>query len=107
MNETLPLILAVLAGGVLGAIFFGGLWWTVRKGVASPRPALWFFGSLLVRMAIALAGFYFVVTGGHWDRLLLCLLGFVTARVVVTRLTRPSEECHTRPAQEVRHAPES
>lgn len=107
MIETLPLILAVLAGGVLGAIFFGGLWWTVRKGVASPRPAFWFFGSLLVRMAITLAGFYLVVTGGHWDRLLLCLLGFVTARVVVTRLTRPSEESHTRPAQEVHHAPES
>jgi F1F0 ATPase subunit 2 len=107
MIETLPLILAVLAGGVLGAIFFGGLWWTVRKGVASPRPAVWFFGSLLVRMAITLAGFYLVVTGGHWDRLLLCLLGFVTARVVVTRLTRPSEESHTRPAQEVHHAPES
>ena len=31
MNETLALVLAWLAGGVLGAIFFGGLWWTVRK----------------------------------------------------------------------------
>ena len=32
MNEALTLVLAWLAGGVLGAIFFGGLWWTVRKG---------------------------------------------------------------------------
>ena len=69
MNETLTLVLAWVAGVVLGAIFFGGLWWTVRKGVSSKQPALWFFGSLLLRMSIALAGFYFV-SGGHWERLL-------------------------------------
>ena len=80
MNETLILLLAWMAGGALGAIFFGGLWWTVRKGVSSPRPALWFLGSLLLRMSIALAGFYFVGRG-HWERLLLCLLGFVMARL--------------------------
>ena len=104
MNETLTLVLAWVAGGTLGAIFFGGLWWTVRKGVSSKRPALWFFGSLLLRMSVALAGFYFV-SGGHWERLLLCLLGFVMARLVVTWLTRPSEETQTRQAQEASHAP--
>ena len=89
---------------MLGAIFFGGLWWTVRKGVSSERPALWFLGSLLLRMSIALTGFYFV-SGGHWERLLVCLLGFVIARLVVTRLTRPPAEDQTRPAQEASHAP--
>ena len=89
--KLLTLVLALVAGLVLGAIFFGGLWWTVRKGVSSQQPALWFFGSLLLRMSIALAGFYFV-SGGHWERLLLCLLGFVMARLVVTWLTRPSVE---------------
>ena len=74
MNETLTLVLAWTAGAALGAIFFGGLWWTVRKGVSSEQPALWFFGSLLLRMGIALAGFYFVA-GGHWERLLVCLAG--------------------------------
>ena len=80
MNEILTLVLALAAGVLLGAIFFGGLWWTVRKGVSSERPALWFFGSLLLRMSITLAGFYFVARG-HWERLLLCLLGFVMARL--------------------------
>ena len=103
MNETLTLVLAWVAGGVLGAIFFGGLWWTVRKGVSSKQPALWFFGSLLLRMSIALAGFYFV-SDGHWDRLLACLLGFVMARFIVTRLTGPPVEHHNPAAKEAEHA---
>jgi F1F0 ATPase subunit 2 len=104
MNETLRLAPALVMGVLLGAMFFGGLWWTVRKGVSSQRPALWFFGSLLLRMTIALAGFY-VVSGGHWERLLVCLLGFVTARLIVTRLTRPPVEHRNAPEKEAFHAP--
>lgn len=104
MNETLTLVPALVAGGVLGAMFFGGLWWTVQKGVSSKPSALWFFGSLLLRMSIALAGFYFV-SGGHWDRLLTCLLGFVMARFIVTRLTRAAEK-PTHLSQETGHAPQ-
>ncbi len=104
MSETLTLVLAWAAGGVLGAMFFGGLWWTVRKGLSSTQPALWFVGSVLLRMGITLAGFYFV-SGRHWERLLLCLLGFVMARPVVTCLTRPAADTPTRPAPEASHAP--
>jgi len=46
MNELLTLALALVTGLLLGAIFFGGLWWTVRKGVSSKQPALWFGPSL-------------------------------------------------------------
>jgi len=104
MNEGLLLALALSAGLLLGVMFFGGLWWTVRRGVASERPAFWFFGSLLLRMSIALAGFYFV-SGGHWERLLLCLVGFVIARLVVTWLTRSSGDSQSLPVQEARYAP--
>jgi F1F0 ATPase subunit 2 len=104
MIDTLTLALAWVAGAVLGVMFFGGLWWTVRKGVSSQRPAVWFLVSLLVRMSLALAGIY-VVSEGHWERLLLCLVGFVMSRPIVTWLTRPAREHHTRPAQEARHAP--
>src|SRR3990172_3048997 len=87
MNETLMLVVAGGGGLVFGAVFFGGLWWTVRKGVSSPRPALWFAGSILLRTGVVLAGFYFV-GGGQWQRLLVCLLGFGIARFLVIRLTR-------------------
>jgi F1F0 ATPase subunit 2 len=103
MHDTLARALAWAAGVALGAIFFGGLWWTVRRGVSSQRPALWIVGSLPARMSIALAGFYFVARG-HWDRLLLCLLGFVMARLVVTWLTRPPGDDHNRSTQAAPHA---
>ncbi len=95
MNDVLTLTLSWAAGLVLGGIFFGGLWWTIRKGVASPRPALWFLGSAVLRMGIALAGIYFV-SGGQWQRLLACLMGFIIARLAVTWLTRNrhKEESH-------------
>lgn len=106
MNDTLTLLLAYAVGGTLGIGFFGGLWWTVRKGVSSRQPALWFFGSMLLRMGLALLGFY-VVAGGRWERLLVCLVGFIMARPVVIWLTRRSttsagEDCA---AQEANHAP--
>jgi F1F0 ATPase subunit 2 len=101
MNEALTLVLAWLGGVVLGALFFGGLWWTVRKGTSARQPALWFLGSLLLRMNTALAGFYFI-SGGHWERLLVCFLGFALARPIVTQVTEASET-----AREARHAPQS
>ena len=87
INETLTLLLSGCAGVALGAIFFGGLWWTVRNGVASKQPALWFAVSLLLRTSVTLAGFYFVGRS-DWKRLLACLFGFVLARLTVTRVLR-------------------
>jgi F1F0 ATPase subunit 2 len=104
MNEFLSLAPALAAGGLLGVFFFGGLWWTVRKGVASRRPVLWFFCSLLLRMSITLAGFYFVGRD-NWQRWLLCLLGFVLARLVVKWLTRPPLEHPGSRASETSYAP--
>ena len=91
MNETLNLVLALFTGILLGVMFFGGLWWTIQKGVSSKQPVLWFLSSLLLRMNIALAGFYFV-SGGHWERLLLSLFGFVMVRIIFMRLTRAGEK---------------
>ena len=82
VNETVILVLAGSAGVLLGV----------------------FFGSLLLRTSIILGGFY-VVSGGHWDRLLACLLGFVIARFLVTRLTGPPVEHHNSRAKEAGHAP--
>jgi len=104
MSETLTGALACAAGGLLGAFFFGGLWWTVRKGLTAKQPALLFLGSSLLRTGVVLIGFYFV-SAQQWQRLLLCLLGFVAARFAVTWLTRLPHAMPSSPEQEVRHAP--
>ncbi|MGH9679084.1 MAG: ATP synthase subunit I [Candidatus Acidiferrales bacterium] len=104
MNEVLHLLSASVAGLLLGGIFFGGLWWTVRRSMASRHPALWIFGSLLIRMAIVLSGFY-EIGRGHWERLVACLVGFVLARAAVTWLTRTVPGNGARPAREARYAP--
>lgn len=103
MSEILIPGFSLLAGILLGAVFFGGLWWTVLEGVSARQPALWFGVSLLLRTGITLAGFYFVA-GASWQRLLACLLGFVIARLAVTRFARaPGSAAHS--AEEAGHAP--
>jgi F1F0 ATPase subunit 2 len=87
MSTMLALSLALVSGVLLGGIFFGGLWWTVRRGIGSAAPALWFFASSLIRTGVALAGFY-GVSHGEWRRLLACLLGFLLARVALLRMSR-------------------
>jgi F1F0 ATPase subunit 2 len=87
MNETIIMTAVLLAGVLLGAFFFGGLWWTVRRGVTAKIPALWFVGSSVVRTGVVLAVFY-RVGRGDWKRSLVCLLGFVIARFIVLRLIR-------------------
>jgi F1F0 ATPase subunit 2 len=104
MNEVLVLAPPLAAGLLLGAFFFGGLWRTVIKGVSSHRPALWFFTSMLLRMSVTPAGFY-VVGREDWRRWLLCLLGFVLARIAVKWLIRPPVEHHKARAPETSYAP--
>ena len=104
MNNFLMLTIALTAGLLLGAVFFGGLWWTIRKGLSSKHPAAWFLGSLLLRMSVTLAGFYWVGRG-HWERLIMCLVGFILARLTVTWLSRPLEPERMHMAEEANHAP--
>ena len=103
MNEPLSLAFALAAGVLLGAFFFGGLWWTVRQGVSSKHPALWFFGSLLLRTGIVVLGFYFIL-GDDSRRLLAGLIGFIVARLIAMRLAREAEQAG-KIAPEAGHAP--
>jgi F1F0 ATPase subunit 2 len=99
MNEALILAGSLLAGILLGTLFFGGLWWTIRMGPQSEWSGLVFAGSLLLRMAVAVTGFY-LVSHGDWRKLVACLAGFLLARIAVTRLIRLPVAKSTRILQE-------
>ena len=80
--------LALLAGVLLGAIFLRRA--LVDRFGRAFRPhsrRVWFFGSFLLRTAVAVGGFYFVARG-DWQSWLACLARILVARIVVTRLTR-------------------
>ncbi len=102
MNEIVNTILVFAAGIVLGVIFFGGLWLTVKRIVNSKKVALWFLGSFVVRVAITLSGFYFV-GGDDMKRLLVCLAGFVAARFVVLHFTKMPTAKNFQIQKEVSH----
>ncbi len=108
MHDMAALLLAGLAGGALGAFFFGGLWWTVRQtlspGLSPGRAALWQLGSLLLRTGVALLGFYWI-GAGQWERMAACLAGFTAARFVVMRMTRTEPAEQTAQQAAGRHAP--
>ena len=90
MNNELNMITVALlfgafaAGLVLGAFYFITLWRTVRKLPDTQRPARLILGSLVVRMVVVLPGFYFVMSG-HWERLIVALIGFILMRKLLTR----------------------
>ena len=78
-TEGFPLGLALLAGVGLGLFYFGGLWLTVQQLLTIRRPVALLLVSYMGRIGVTLLGFY-VVAGGHWERLLVCLLGFLIIR---------------------------
>ena len=105
-SAILILAIAAVAGVVLGMVFYGGLYWTVSRGLASKQPALWFLGSLLARVTIVLTGFYFVssypIQGSpvashssepvlQMERLISCLVTFTITGLIVRWCTRPSK----------------
>ena len=93
MSEIFDLGEAIVAGLLLGVLFFGGLWLTVVKSLDSKRPWVWFLTSMVLRTSITLAGFY-QLAGTSMKRLLLCCGGFIAARILVVMFTkeRPEQE---------------
>ena len=102
MNEILYMVLAFIGGLVLGTLFFGGLWLTVKKSVTSKIPALWIFGSFFLRAGVTLIGFYYISLGS-WKRFLICVVGFIAARYIVIYLTKSNEEKLLKLKKEVNH----
>ena len=86
------LVLSLLAGVALGIFFFVGLWWTVRRGLVAKSPAAWFLISFILRMIVALFGFYWIAQLGEWQYLAIALLGFIMTRMVLTRVAPPQKE---------------
>ncbi len=102
MNEISNLIWAFIVGLLLGVLFFGGLWITVKKIINSKTPGLLMVGSFVLRITIVLAGFYFIGLG-DWKKLIACLIGFMVSRFTVIYLTKSLDEKNAQIKKEVVH----
>lgn len=71
-----------LVGIILGAIFFGGLYWTVKKLNEVKNPSLLIVFSFLLRVAVLLIGLYYVSQNG-FQGVLLSLLGIIIIRYIM------------------------
>ncbi len=82
------LVSALLAGILLGAFFFGGLWWTVQKMVATDRPYLLSVSSFVIRTAVVMGAFYLLLNA-DWTYMLAALAGFLVARTILAGKLKP------------------
>ena len=94
MGELLTLMSALVAGTGLGLFYFSGLWLTVRQLPTARRPLLLSMCSFLGRLGVVLFGFYLVMDN-HWERLLVCLLGFLGVRVILVSVWGPERKAQS------------
>lgn len=85
MSDYQRLIAAAVVGLAAGFVYFGGLWYTVRRVVAT-QSAWLLLASWVVRTLVLLVGVW-LATSGQWQRVVVCLAGVLVARSVVFRLT--------------------
>ena len=71
-----------LIGIILGGVFFGGLYWTVQRLDGVQNPSALFLVSFVLRMAILVAGLYYV-SGSGYQSVLLTLLGILVIRYIM------------------------
>ena len=83
----IALLWPLMAGTIIGAIYFSSLRWTVNRLVRARQPMIWLLGGATVRIALVLPLFY-IVMAGEWQRMLACLAGFVAGRMLSTRRRR-------------------
>jgi F1F0 ATPase subunit 2 len=90
LSAIMVLAAAFTAGLALGAVYFIALWQTVRRLPQAASPVRLMLGSLILRMAILTLGFYLVM-GGHWERLAVALAGFILMRKILTYRLGPQK----------------
>ena len=78
------MILSFFCGIAFSLFFFGGLAWTIKRGLNARNPALIFFFSFVIRFGVVLIGLL-LVSAGQIERIAACLAGFLITRPFVTR----------------------
>ncbi len=96
IDKLISAVIGFVAGGFLGAFYFGGLWITVQRLPTAKNPALLTLASMYGRLILTLGGFFVIwkmPLPQEWMRLLAMLAGFIIVRtILVHRLGNPVKE---------------
>ena len=76
------MIIAFIVGILVGSLFFGGLYLTVKKLTSLKYPALFMMLSLIVRLVILTGGIYLIMDGGI-KNVLSAMAGIILVRFVM------------------------
>lgn len=87
---SLGLITALAGGMALGALFFAGLWLTVRTLGLSRHPGLLMAASYVLRMLLLIGGLY-LLGSGNWQSFAAALTGIIVTRTLMLRLLGAGE----------------
>ena len=84
MHWVVLFVLGLAAGGAVGLVFFGGLWWTTQRLTTSSHPGLLMSVSLLGRLAVLAV---VLILLARLDVALLAgaMTGLVATRIALTR----------------------
>jgi len=97
--SALELLLAALAGVALGLVYFGGLWWTVRRLSTWRQPQWALLLSFVVRAGLVLPVFVLLALRGALP-LVFALLGFLAARFALQARAVPARPASAAPRAE-------
>lgn len=84
MIDLHALLMAFAVGVPAAALFFWGLALGMRKALASSQPALWLFGSFILRSALLVAVAYGLI---QWLQPLSALVGFTLSFMLLRVLS--------------------
>ncbi|PKN59997.1 MAG: ATP synthase subunit I [Deltaproteobacteria bacterium HGW-Deltaproteobacteria-11] len=76
------LIVPFVLGGMIGWVYFSGLWETVRRLPEAKSPHRLMILSFAARTLFALGGF-FILTDGQWERMAASVAGFFIVKAVL------------------------
>lgn len=95
-----------IAGGIVGAvaslIYFGGLWWTVRRLPTASNPSMVYLGSFLFRLAALMVGGYFLMQFGL-PMFATAFVTFVVVRMMLTSVLGMKRRTAAAPNLELNH----
>ena len=78
------LLVPFIVGGLIGWVYFAGLWKTLQRLPEAKSPHGMMMLSFAARTLFALGGFY-MLADGQWKRMAASIAGFIIVKVVLIR----------------------